>query len=205
MWRTHPSASGKRKNKPISRDLVNNSNEIVKNQIKRSTILDLEPKERIKIANLIRKVVELDQECQQTEAKAKTTKKELSKKVFILKKQNSDIIQQHCKLRAKFQHSLKLLQMYKRKMNRIHLQQNSQKLQLQNITNATLNAKLSKSKMKPKKLKTKSKKKQSENISTRFAHEENAITADISVMVCYLFTIIFEYQRMCIFSKKFEN
>lgn len=84
-----------------------------------ASIFDLQPEDKTKIGNLIRKVVELDTECKTSEQKAKESQRKLKKQVTALKSQNSQIIKQHSKLRGKFQQSLKLLQNYQMKLNQM--------------------------------------------------------------------------------------
>jgi len=84
-----------------------------------ASIFDLQPKDKSKIKNLIRKVVALDTECKTTEEKAKENQRKLKKQVTALKSQNHQIIKQHSKLRCKFQQSLKLLQSYQVKITQM--------------------------------------------------------------------------------------
>eukprot|EP01084_Bolivina_argentea_P167412 290559_1 len=84
-----------------------------------ATIFDLQPQDKAKIGNLIRKVVELDTENKSTQQKAKQKQHKLKKQLSALKSQNNQIILQHTKLRTKFQQSLKLLQNYQLKLNQL--------------------------------------------------------------------------------------
>ena len=79
----------------------------------------MQPQDKAKIGNLIRKVVELDTERKSTQQKAKEQTNKLKKQVTALKSQNNAIIKQHTKLRSKFQQSLKLLQNYQIKLNQM--------------------------------------------------------------------------------------
>jgi len=90
-----------------------------------ASIFDLQPQDKTKIGNLIRKVVELDTECKTTEQKAKANQRKLEKQLTALKSQNTQIIRQHTKLRSKFQQSLKLLQNYQMKLNQMDTLQSS--------------------------------------------------------------------------------
>ena len=83
-------------------------------------IHDLQNDEKSKIGNLIRKVIELDNEVKTKEKESCAEKQNLNKKVNILTKQNKDIIKQHVTLRSKFQQSLQLLQNYQLKLNLLH-------------------------------------------------------------------------------------
>ena len=109
----------KQKKKPKAKNMNTDKNE-------GATIFDLQPQDKEKIGNLIRKVVELDSECKSTEQKAKEKQNKLKKQVTALKSQNTAIIKQHTKLRSKFQQSLKLLQNYQIKINQMDAFYNSQ-------------------------------------------------------------------------------
>mmetsp|Transcript_7067 Transcript_7067/g.11087 ORF Transcript_7067/g.11087 Transcript_7067/m.11087 type:complete len:353 (-) Transcript_7067:585-1643(-) len=86
----------------------------------KATIFDLQPEDKAKIGNLIRKCVRLNDDCQNTQKQATENENVLKKQLCSLKNANQEIIQKHVKLRKKFEQSLKLLQNYQKKMNEMN-------------------------------------------------------------------------------------
>eukprot|EP01084_Bolivina_argentea_P127902 226147_1 len=108
----------------------------------KATIFDLQTKDKEKIGNLIRKVVELDNKNKHTQKQAKETQIKLKKQVTALQSQNNEIIKQHTKLRSKFHESLRLLKNYQIKLNQMNALQSiklQQKPQNNNNNNKSPN------------------------------------------------------------------
>ena len=100
--------------KKINRDCVGNCNDkMIKSG--EAMIMDLDPKQKMKIGNIIKKMIDMDKESQKLNKKEKI----YHKKIDSLLKQNKYIVKQHSQLKSKFSEALKLVQTYQKKLNEV--------------------------------------------------------------------------------------